>query len=34
VAREIVTLHGGLLTVEARAGGGATFVLVLPKVAA
>jgi signal transduction histidine kinase len=33
VAREIVRLHGGGLSVEERAGGGATFVLVLPKVA-
>jgi len=33
VAREIVGLHGGVLTVEERAGGGATFVLVLPKTA-
>jgi PAS domain S-box-containing protein len=33
VAREIVRLHGGVLSVEERAGGGATFVLVLPKVA-
>jgi len=31
VAREIVKLHGGALTVEERAGGGAKFVLVLPK---
>lgn len=31
VAREIVRLHGGALTVEEHAGGGATFVLVLPK---
>ena len=33
VAREIVRLHGGSLTVEERAGGGAKFVLVLPKTA-
>ena len=33
VAREIVKLHGGTLTVEERAGGGATFVLVVPKAA-
>jgi PAS domain S-box-containing protein len=33
VAREIVKLHGGSLTVEERAGGGAKFVLVLPKTA-
>jgi PAS domain S-box-containing protein len=32
VAREIVRLHGGALAVEDRPGGGATFVLVLPKV--
>jgi PAS domain S-box-containing protein len=34
VAREIVRLHGGSLTVDERAGSGATFLLVLPKVAA
>ena len=33
VAREIVRLHRGSLTVEERAGGGAKFVLVLPKTA-
>jgi PAS domain S-box-containing protein len=31
VARELAKLHGGSLTVEERAGGGAKFVLVLPK---
>jgi len=31
VAREIVRFHGGSLTVEERPGGGATFVMVLPK---
>jgi two-component system, chemotaxis family, CheB/CheR fusion protein len=34
VAREIVRLHDGSLVVEERPGGGATFVLVVPKVAA
>ena len=33
VAREMVRLHEGSLTVEDRVGGGARFVLVLPKVA-
>jgi PAS domain S-box-containing protein len=31
IAREVVHLHGGSLTVEERTGGGATFVLTLPK---